>query len=275
MLERFWEWRRRRALAREQRWAERPERDLSDLWPPLTVDSYLEIVQEGNRRRRAEKARERLNMEGNPPHTKHPREEYDEALVLKAALARMDEPRSVAARLNLLFEHVTDQYGEPFANETVAERSRGRLTAEKVEQLRNRSADRITSEDLLAISDAFCIDYHEYWASVKAPLEELDPEVAEQRRLRRDYPNVTGYDVLKNDLHAYMAEQGLTYEDVAEEAGNVVHPRHLEAVLDGRTVLRVEQWKALAETMGEAKGLSAPAWRERYLCRGLLGDLVP
>lgn len=277
LLEKIREWRRRHALVRERRWAERREEDISDLWPPLTVEAYVELMQEGSRRRRSEKARERLYLGGQPPHMKQAWETYEEAQRLRAAVTWMDEPRSVAARLNLLFEHVTDEYGEPFTNKKVAERSRGHLTAEKVEQLRTRSAGRFTSDDLLWICEAFGVDYREYWMSVEAPMEELDPEVAEQRKLHREYPSWSGYDILKNDLRAYMAEQELTFEHVAEEVGGVIHPRHLEAVLDGKTVMKAEQLKALAEMMGGVLGLSGPAWKERYLCGGggLLGDLIP
>lgn len=303
-LERFTEWRRRRALAREHWWAERHDVDLSEFQPPLLPDDIIEARQEMNKRRRSRLARERLygTVEHDHPKEKpilvspiraRPGESQQEAIEraygrtlidleeenrrLQEALAAMEKPRSIAARINLLFEHLTDESGEPFTNEKVAERSRGRLTAPKVAQLRNGSAEKFSLFDLTAISGAFNIDFYKYWTSIeKAPLEELDSDVAEQRQLLQDYPGWSRLDVLKNDLRAYMAEQDATYEEIAEEVGGTIHPRHLEAVLEDKTKLYdFKVYKALAQMMGREKDLSEVAWRERYLGSGMLGHLEP
>lgn len=280
-LERFTEWRLRRAQAREHWWAERRDADISEFWPPTTPDDIIELMQEENRRQWSREAQERLYV-GHSEQVRlawsspHAAKMLEESQRLEAALASMDKPRSVAARLNLLFEHVTDEHGEPFTNEKVAQRSEGRLTVRKVEHLRNRTAESVELYDLVGISAAFGIDHDKYWMGLEAPLHELDPEVAEQRKLLRDYPGWNVEDTLKNDVRAYMAEQGLTYEDVAEEAGGTMHPRHLEAYLDGKTNWgQFKNYKALIEMMREVKGLSYPAWRERYIGRGPLGDLEP
>lgn len=192
--------------------------------------------------------------------------------LLFEGLDRLEEPRSIAARLNLLFDVVRKGNGEPYTNEEIAALGQGYLTTEKLQGLRDRTATGTTERELFAISDAFGVDFG-YWHEVQARPEELDPEIREARGHReasRYLPGTTA--LIARDLRAFMDEKGWTPADVQKETGGAVHAGYLEALLDGRTSMRdLEKLQTLAAMMDLPLGV----WRERYFGRWFMHDLVP
>lgn len=189
---------------------------------------------------------------------------------LADGLARMEEPRSIAARLNLLFDVVQKENGQCYTNDEIAALSGEHLTAEEIKKLRERSADRMTTHHLLALCDAFGVAsrYWEVWAKPA----QLDLQIREAREYRKANEDVPGDELFISELHKFMDDRGLTPEDVQEKTGDTVHARYLEALLNGRA--RVLEYKKL-DVLARMMGFHERVWRERFFERSFLNDLLP